>query len=165
MKSLLFTCVLSLSFVFSAASQNTINFDYLKDMSLQRSSSKISEFQNMIASYNIQNLAVFKSDKKTTYDVVFKETNCHVETTYDASGKIVSSFENYNNIKLPTQLTLEVIKAFPNWRILKSQQYIEYKHLTGPESTFVIKIKKDKKSKVLRFKQTNDDVNNYVALN
>ena len=91
MKSLLFTCVLSLSFVFSAVSQNTKNFDYLKDMSLQRSSSKISEFQNMIAAYNIQQLAVFKSDKETTYDVVFKETNCKVVTTYDASGKIIAA--------------------------------------------------------------------------
>ena len=73
MKSLLFTCILSLSFVFSAESQNAKNLDYLKDMSLQRSSSKISEFQNMIAAYNIQQLAVFKSDKETTYDVVLKK--------------------------------------------------------------------------------------------
>ncbi|MDA7559148.1 hypothetical protein N8768_08335 [Flavobacteriaceae bacterium] len=165
MKSLLFTCILSLSFVFSAESQNAKNLDYLKDMSLQRSSSKISEFQNMIAAYNIQQLAVFKSDKETTYDVVFKETNCKVVTTYDASGKIISSSENYNNVKLPHQLALEVIKAFPNWRILKSRQSIEYNSLTGPESTFVIKIKNDNNSKVLKFKQTNDDVNNYVALN
>ena len=86
-------------------------------------------------------------------------------TTYDNSGKIVKSSENYINIKLPHQLTLEVIKTFPNWRILKSQQFIEYNSLTGPESTFVIKIKNDKKSKVLKFKQTNGDVNNYVVLN
>ena len=165
MKSLLFTCVLSLFFVLSTTSQNAKNFDYLKDMSLQRNSSKISEFQNMIAEYNIKHLAIFKSDQKTTYDVVFKETNCNVVTTYDNSGKIVKSSENYINIKLPHQLTLEVIKTFPNWRILKSQQFIEYNSLTGPESTFVIKIKNDKKSKVLKFKQTNGDVNNYVVLN
>jgi len=73
MKSLLFTCVLSLFFVLSTTSQNAKNFDYLKDMSLQRNSSKISEFQNMIAEYNIKHLAIFKSDQKTTYDVILKK--------------------------------------------------------------------------------------------
>ena len=141
MKSLLFTCVLFLSFVFSAASQNTKNFDYLKDMSLQRSSSKISEFQNMIASYNIQNLAVFKSDKKTTYDVVFKETNCHVETTYDASGKIVSSFENYNNIKLKN-------------KFYRDQSEVENDGVSFDSTDPVIN-ENDKKLKVLRLKTTN----------
>jgi len=165
MKTLLFTLSLSLFLSLPVLAQNHLNMEYLTEVSQKNSSSNVSKFQNMVSKYNIQETQVFSSEKSHTYDVVFAESNCNVEATYNSDGKIIKSSETYRDIKIPSKLSLMINENHPEWSVFSSEHNIDYNHLEGASFNYMIKIKKNKRVKVLKFKQTKlNNANDFIAL-
>jgi hypothetical protein len=143
------------------------NSIYLKNIKDRNTAIKIKKLQNMVATYNIKNAAIYNSKRKSiTYDVVFEESNCKIVATYNNKGTIINTTEQFTNMKLPNKLCSEIAKEYPYWSLTNNTQIFDYTASDGATKIYMVQIKKDRKLKTLKFKMTvTETALDYVAVN
>ncbi|MFT4683859.1 MAG: hypothetical protein ACJA1H_001102 [Glaciecola sp.] len=167
---MLYSAVLLMAFNLTLTAQSdsdvTKNIKYFNELVPNVESIKIKKIQNIVAYYNIANADVFDAKKKSTYDVVFTETNCKIEATYDSEGEILNSVEVYSDMRLPMSLINLILKENKDWYISNNNQIINYHHNKESYVLYEVEIKKDNKLKHLKFKiDTKDNNKAYVVFN
>lgn len=101
------------------------NSTYLKNIKDRNTAIKIKKLQNMVATYNIKNAAIYTSKRKSaTYDVVFEESHCKIVATYNNEGAIIKTTEQFKNMKLPNKLCSEISKKHPYWPLTNNTQIL-----------------------------------------
>lgn len=112
--------------LYSNSTKSMKNIEYVNTVKQADISKKIVKLQKMIANYNIQTDKVYRSKRNTTYTVNFSEGDNKLQVIYDRHGKLLSSQENYQAIKLPYALSSELIKANPGWTLNQVHCSIQY---------------------------------------
>ena len=142
------------------------NSDYLINVSQKDTPQRVSKLQNIVANYNIQDNEVFEGKTKSTYDVVFEETNGSITATYNTNGNIIKTVEKFRDLKLPYVLAKEIFKQNPSWSLKGNTQVISYDEKNGSIKVYSITIQKDGVKKTLKYKMENlQDQNSYLVLN
>lgn len=143
------------------------NSIYLKNVKSKNTAIKIKKLQNIVASYNIEDAAIYDSKRKSaTYDVVFEESNCKIVATYNNEGIIINTTEQFKNMRLPNKLISEISKEYPSWSFTNNTQLVDYTTSDGATKIYMVQIKKDRKRKTLKFKMTDTETSSdYVAVN
>ncbi len=174
MKSLLLVLLIS-GITFQANSQvenpktnaNSVimqNLKYLDKVKDENSPIIISKLENIAAQYNIMESSVYKPNSDITYDVVFEEANAKIVITYNKSGEIVNSIEEYKDLRLPLQVSSTISKNYPGWSFASNQHKIIYTN-GDLKKTYTVKIENDSNTKVLKFESDNSSQSNYIAVN
>jgi hypothetical protein len=144
----------------------TKNMKYLQDVTSEGKSAKIKKFQKMAAYFNIEKTEGYDSNEASTYDVVFEETNCKIKAIFNSEGQIINSIEVYDDMRMPITLTKQILTDNDKWLIVNNTQKLYYNNNTGVDRVYEVKMRKDNKTKVLKFKYDNQNsTKNYVALN
>lgn len=102
------------------------NSEYLKASSLRQLSSRITNLQQMIAEYPVQQHEVFNSEDPSTYRLKFEQDQHKLVVHYNQKGEIISSKELYKNIRLPYDICTEITQAYPGWGIIDNSLKIKY---------------------------------------
>ncbi len=144
----------------------TENMNYFNEVVSDVESRNIKKIQNMVANYNIANADGFNSKKSSTYDVIFKEYNCKIITTYNSEGKILNSTEVYSDMRLPMSLMNQILKENKKWYVSSNIQTIKYHHKKDSYKLYQIELRMDDKIKQLKFKiNTKNNNKSYVVSN
>lgn len=168
MKTLCITLILfifNLSMTAQGETDITKNITYINEVVSFGESIKINKMQNMVANFNIKEAEGFDTKKKTTYDVVFKETNCRIEATYNSKGEILNSIEVYEDMRLPIALTKRILTDNSKWHVIKNVQIINYNYGKDPDMLYEVEIRNGNEFKMLKFKIQNKVNKDYVVLN
>lgn len=125
------------------------NADYINTMSDLDVSKKILKLQNIVANYNIKTAKVYRSKSNTTYTVKFNEGDNQLRAIYDREGKLLSSQETYQNIKLPYSVSSELVKDNPGWSL--NQVYCDIQFIKDVDTQIVYRVvlKNGKKTKTV----------------
>ncbi|WP_296385424.1 hypothetical protein [Winogradskyella sp.] len=164
--STLLLIVFNLTLIAQTETDVIHNIRYINEVVSNSESLIIKKIQNIAAYYNIENADGYDAKKKSTYDVVFTETNCKIEATYNSEGEILNSSEVYLDMRLPMSLVKLILMENDKWHISDNIQKIYYSNNNGVYSIYEVEIKKDNKLKKLKFKiDSKANNNSYVALN
>jgi len=108
--------------------------------------------EQQAAQYDITELPVF-DQQYDAYEVIFRENNSKKNTivaTYDNEGRILNSFEKFNDVSVPPAVRNAVYNEFPDWKIYSDTYLVTYYSGKEAKRVFKLKIKKDNKKKTLR---------------
>jgi hypothetical protein len=125
------------------------NLDYKTTFYNQDIAKHILKFQNIVATYNVKNAAIYDENSSGTYIVIFEEGENKITANYDKDGKIIACNEVYNDIKLPFKYGSEIVKEYPGWEIKAVTCYIKY-YQDKNEISYQVKLKKGNKTKRLQ---------------
>ena len=126
------------------------NESYINTMSDFNGSKIIMKLQNVVANYNIKATDVYSKNSTTTYTVNLKEGNNELIAVYDKDGQLLSCQENYQEIKLPYELSSKLIKENPGWALNKVYCNIEYSKESEKEISYKVVLKNGKKTKTVK---------------
>jgi hypothetical protein len=140
------------------------NIKYLEHVNAKDNPIIVMKLENVAAQYNITESSIYKQKSNTTYEVVFEESNGKIVATYNKSGEIIKSVEEYNNLKLPIQVSVAISKKYPGWSFASNTHRIIYKNGSIKKMYDVI-IKNNSTTKELKFELDNSPESNYLAVN
>jgi len=148
----------------SAKSEILRNLAYLEQVNVNESPVIVMKLENIAAQYNIKDAPIYKSKRATTYDVIFEESNGKIIATYNKTGELVSSIEEYKNLKLPLQVSTAISKKYPGWSFIANAHKIIY-NKNMAKKMYTVKIKNNNQTKLLKFELDNTPEANYLAVN
>ena len=123
--------------------KNSINTNMLAERALK--------LRTIVANYDISDSEIYKVKEKSLYTVNFKEDQNRIEAKYDTDGNIISCKEIYKNVRLPLQLSQDLIKKNEGYSIgnvickirynAQKEQTINYKvELLSPTDRKIVKL-------------------------
>ncbi len=127
------------------------NYDYLKRNAQNERPLEIDRLQREAANFNLSSLAIYDKSEKSKYDVVIRSTYSTLYIKYDHLGNIISSVEQYKNLKIPLKLSQKIARKYPGWGFEKSNYSVKYRNGKSLKGKYDIRLRKEKKSKHIRF--------------
>ena len=103
-----------------AKSSETIvkaNSDYRNSIDTQIMAARALKLRDLVANYDLESSEVYNPKEASTYTVHFKEGDNKVEATYDTNGNIIQCKESYKDIRLPLNVSQQLIKDHPGYYI------------------------------------------------
>lgn len=96
-----------------------------------------------------------------TYLVMMKNEKGTLTATYNQKGKLVRVVEKYENVTLPDDVIVAVLKAYPGWGIEADK--FNYTQADGDiyKKEYMVKIKKDNQVKRLVVSPTGEIIRGY----
>jgi len=140
------------------------NLPYLQQVKVNDSPVIVMKLEHIAAQYNIKEAPIYKEKSQVTYDVIFEESNGKIIATYNKSGEIVSSIEEYKNLKLPLQVSATISKTYPGWSFISNIHKIVYTK-NKAKKMYTIQIKNNNLTKELKFELEDSPNANYLAVN
>lgn len=127
-----------------------INSSYYTAFNNKVSSQRVRKFQNLVANYDIKNAAIYASDERSSYTILFEEGGNTIEAEYNQEGKIVQCKEQFKGIKLPYTISSDIAKKYPGWGINEVWCHISYSHDSDQEIIYKVAIQNGTKMKTLK---------------
>lgn len=143
----LFISLLFLNFTSLSAQNN----DYLNSVNAQNNLQQIKQLQKKAANFNIFKLESFEKNAETTYQVTFENPNGKLVATYDRTGIILKTVEEYKDVKSPKQVTINVLKSHPDWMVEGNIYKIGYSSVKKSTKTLEVLLKKGKETEIVLF--------------
>lgn len=127
-----------------------LNHEYLNSISEISISKKVSKLQDVVANYDIKTNKVYRSKSNTTYTVKFTEGENLLNAIYDKDGKLLSSQEHYQSIRLPYELSSNLIKENPGWSISQVFCNIQYTKNVNAQVEYKVVLDNGKKKRTVK---------------
>lgn len=104
----------------------SINYKYMDAIDGEHMPTHIQKLKDEVLNYNHKELSKLYDDENEIYNVSFNIPEGKIVVAYDKKGKIIKTFEKYNNVRLPLVVMQAVSKRFPNWQIVEDVYLIKY---------------------------------------
>lgn len=96
---------------------SSINSKYSSTFSDNNFSTRIKQFQNAVANYDVRLSSVYYPNSDGDYVINFKDSKNVVIATYDKNGQLISCQEHYKAVILPYAVSSKIVKEYPNWGV------------------------------------------------
>ncbi len=126
-----------------------LNTTYLHSVNVEEMPPSVDKLEARAARYDVTKSRRFRSSYEA-YEVIFTQNNGKIVATYDKDGKILSSFEKFNNIALPPAVRNKIWKDNPGWVIQKDIYMVDYYDDWKVTRTCKIQLVKDGQKKNLK---------------
>jgi len=93
-----------------------------------------------------------------SYIVNFSNSKGSIEAVYDEKGKIISTNERFENIKLPLEVRKAISRKYPDWLTTKDVYMVKYRKNRDVVKKYKIRIEFDKSKKWVKI----DDKGNFL---
>tara|TARA_R110001583_G_scaffold154037_1_gene305700 strand:+ start:3547 stop:4047 length:501 start_codon:yes stop_codon:yes gene_type:complete len=104
----------------------SVNYKYMDATDDDHMPTHIQKLKDEVLSYNHKELSKLYDNEDEVYNVSFDIPQGKIVAAYDKNGKIIKTFEKYNNIRLPLVVMQAVAERFPNWQIVEDVYLIKY---------------------------------------
>ncbi|TYA59147.1 hypothetical protein [Formosa maritima] len=129
-----------------------LNLSYLNAVQEKNTPESVRHLENKAARFDITESPVFDNQFEA-YEVIFKEASKNggqIIATYNSEGKILKSFEKFNDVTLPPSVRNAVYKEYPGWTIHSDTYLVSYYINKDTKKVYKLKIKKDDEKKTLK---------------
>jgi hypothetical protein len=126
------------------------NLGYLSVVGAGTKSLKILNLQRAAASFDIKKSSIY--NRKARYHVFnFDQKEAHIQATYDRDGRIVKSYERFNDVILEPDFRNSIYLKFPGWNIESNKYEVLYSQGKNPRKVYKLKLKKGNDTKRMKF--------------
>ena len=139
-----------------------VNFSYLEKVQDKDMSDHIILLQNEAAGFDVSVTSEFDGHDEP-FKIVFRGLKGYIIATYDNTGKILTTTEQYKDIKLPIYIMKSVLHQYPNSRLLKVVYDVNYNNQKEVEKTYKIQIINNHKKRNLKI-STGFNLNKAVTM-
>lgn len=101
------------------------NYKYLNAVDSKEVAAPVKMVEQYAASYDIKS-SEFYQEEYDTYFVSFYIPDGQILASYDKDGKLLSTAEKFNNVKIPSAVAAAVAKKYPGWTIAKDVYLVSY---------------------------------------
>ncbi|WP_117880617.1 hypothetical protein [Aureibaculum luteum] len=129
---------------------SSINVNYLDKVQSINTSKQIKTLEIIASKYDITKNVKFNGSKKP-FKVKFKGLFGSITATYNPKGKILNTIEEFKNVALPKYVMKSISEQYPQASILATSYFVSYNNEIGVTKQYIVKIKKGKKIKNLKF--------------
>ena len=129
----------------------SINYKYMDAIDDDYIPTHIQKLKDEVLNYNHEELATLYDNEDERYNVSFDIPEGKIVVAYDKNGKIIKTFEKYNNVRLPLVVMQAVSERFPNWQIVEDVYLVKY-HNENDSLLKLYKIKIKNADKLLTIK-------------
>lgn len=124
----------------------SVNYKYMDAIADVEMPTHIQKLKDEVLNYNHKELSKLYDNEDDIYNVSFDIPEGKIVVAYDKNGKIIRTFEKYNNVRLPLVVMRAVSERFPNWQIVEDVYLIRYHNENDSLlKQYKIKIKNDDK--------------------
>ncbi|MGI9547492.1 MAG: hypothetical protein ACR2MM_09665 [Flavobacteriaceae bacterium] len=127
------------------------NFSYLAMVQDKRTPETVRGLERKAASFNLKESPVYNKIDKA-FEVFFSNSKGHITATYDDEGKILVSFEKFEDVVLPVSIRNTVYESYPDWTMSKNTYMVTYYHNKGVKKTYHFQVKKGDETKNMKLK-------------
>lgn len=129
-----------------------VDQNYLNNVDGGAVSATVLDLQKQASRYNVKESSFydFNSDKQQTYIVTFIGYKGKILATYDQSGKMVNSRENYNDVFLPPAVRNAAYKEHPDWAFYGTNYSVNYNGKNA-NKMYKVQMKKNNEKENLKF--------------
>lgn len=130
---------------------NAPNYTYLQKVQDFNTPVRVKKLENQVASYNIKSDPIYDLAFEDKYKVIFEETKSKIVVTYDKHGNILTSFEKFEDVRLPQDIYASIANDYPGWAIVNDTYIVKYyQNKEEVRKIYKIEISKDDTTKNLR---------------
>lgn len=104
----------------------SINANYLNMIDLENSCKYVKKLEETLLNYDHSELTDLYDSIHDIYKVTFKITGGTIVASFNKEGKILKTYEKYNNIKLPQLVMQAISEKYPNCSILEDVYVVKY---------------------------------------
>lgn len=133
MKTFLFSLFLLGCFAFSNSQTVelpetiiSINSDYFNSVDTENSCNYVQKLEQALLDYDHSDLSVLYDSKDDIYKVTFKLPEGKIIASFNKDGKIIKTYEKYNNIRLPQSVLQAIAKKYPNYSIEEDVYIVKF---------------------------------------
>jgi len=105
-----------------------LNLSYLNAVHDVNTPEVVKQLEKKVAKFDVTESPVF--DKQfEAYEVIFKDASSNsgsIIATYNSEGKILKSFEKFNDVTLPPAVRKAIYKEYPGWTIHSDTYLVSY---------------------------------------
>lgn len=142
---ILFTVIIS-----SQTFAQETSVDYL-DVDREKSTPKeVLKLAETASDWDVSKSTDYDSRNKP-FTVVFKSNKGFIELTYDRNGRVIQSNEVFKKVNMPTQLTLYVLRQYPEYKIVDNKYKYKFEIGKVTESSYSIVLQNGDEKKHLLF--------------
>ncbi|MBC3759668.1 nicotinate-nucleotide adenylyltransferase [Hyunsoonleella sp. SJ7] len=104
----------------------SINSHYLNSLDSENSCHYVKKLEQALLKYDHSKISSLYDSKSDIYRVTFKIPNGHIVASFNKDGKIVKTFEKYNNVRLPQTVLQAIAEKYPNYSIVEDVYIVKY---------------------------------------
>ncbi len=128
----------------------SVNYQYLNATNSEEIAVPVKRLVNEVLNFNEDNIDVYIDDNGE-YSVSFYIPEGQIIAAFNNDGKILRTFEKYENIRLPLEVLQNIALNFPNWAIAGNTYLVTF-HCEKGVTKKLYKIKLQNVDKVLNIK-------------
>lgn len=130
---------------------NAPNYAYLQKVQDKHTPIRVKKMQHKVSRYDIKSDNVYDLSYEDNYKVIFEETKSKVIVTYDKNGNILTSYEKFDDVRLPKNVYATIANKYPKWAIINDTYLVKYYQKKDKvQKIYKIEIAKDGATKNLR---------------
>ncbi|HEY5689632.1 MAG TPA: nicotinate-nucleotide adenylyltransferase [Yeosuana sp.] len=128
----------------------SVNYKYLNATNSKEIAVPVKKLVNEVLAFNESNTDVYIDDNGE-YSVSFYIPEGEIIAAFNNEGKILRTFEKYNNIRLPLEVLQMIANRFPNWAIAGNSYLVSF-HCEKGITKKLYKIRLENVDEVLNIK-------------
>lgn len=128
----------------------SVNYKYLNATNSEEIAVPVKKLVNEVLAFNEDNTDVYIDDNGE-YSVSFYIPEGEIIAAFNNDGKILRTFEKYNNIRLPLEVLQMIANRFPNWAIAGNSYLVSF-HCEKGITKKLYKIRLENVDEVLNIK-------------
>ncbi|MEO9891349.1 hypothetical protein [Aurantibacter sp.] len=132
-----------------------VNENYLNKVKVGEIASRVISLQNTVAQFNPLESSLYKSKK--CY-ITFKREKGKIVANFDRNGKLLNSYERFENVIFPKSVQKAIYKEYPGWYMLNNIYIIDYTHNKEVKKMYKVRIGNGLSKKNIKL----DEVGNYL---
>jgi len=128
----------------------SVNYKYLNATNSEEIAVPVKKLVKEVLAFNEDNTDVYIDDNGE-YSVSFYIPEGEIIAAFNNDGKILRTFEKYNNIRLPLEVLRMIANRYPNWAIAGNTYLVSF-HCDKGVTKKLYKIRLENMDEVLNIK-------------
>ena len=105
---------------------NAPNYNYLQKVQDADTPIRVKKLENQVAVYDVKLDPIYDVAFEENYKVIFEETKSKIVVTYDKQGNILTSFEKFDDVRLPKNIYTSIANDYPGWAVINDTYLVKY---------------------------------------
>ncbi len=118
-----------------------LNIPYLHKIENETKPSNIRQLELMAFKYKINKYYTFNNNSQPI-TIKFKWFKNYIIARYNRDGKILSTYEEFQDFEIPEHILKSISLVYPNWSIIDNLYQVSYSSKSGVKMRYKIKIRK-----------------------
>ncbi len=104
----------------------SVNTNYFKSTNIENACNNVKQLEQALLNFKHSNIEKLYETKNDIYRVSFETSEGKIIAWFNKQGKIIRTYEKYNNVRLPEPIIQAVINNYPNYNIIEDIYVLRY---------------------------------------